>query len=256
MKHRPRKRFGQNFLQNQGVIQSIIQAFHPSAGDNVLEIGPGLGALTQHLLPMLDALTVIEIDRDLQAALVDLFAETGKLRLIPQDALTVAYDQFGPHLRVIGNLPYNISTPLILHLLHYSDWIEDLHFMLQKEVVQRLAAAPSCKDYGRLSVMVQYFCEVQYLFDVDPSAFYPKPKVDSAIVRLVPHRESPFVKTSFSKLERLLAQAFAMRRKTIANNLKPWLSADELQALGVAPSLRPEQIEIDQYVKIANYVFN
>ena len=254
MGHRPRKRFGQNFLQNPHIIDAILRAFNPQATDHVVEIGPGLGALTQPLLRSLNALTAIEIDTDLQARLAAMPEASGKLNLIGADALTIDYSQFGDHLRIIGNLPYNISTPLLIHLLHHTDHIEDMFFMLQKEVVERLAASPGCKDYGRLSVIVQYHCQVEHLFNVPADAFYPQPKVESAIVSLTPWQASPYAEVPFAELERLVARAFSMRRKTLANNLKPLLSAAELTALGIDPTLRPEQIDINEYVQIVKFV--
>lgn len=252
MTHRARKRFGQNFLQSRQIIDSIIRSLNLQSTDNVLEIGPGLGALTQPLLQKLDRLTAVEIDRDLQAHLTEMHGSGGKLSLIDADALTIDYSQFGEHLRVIGNLPYNISTPLLLRLLHHISHIDDMHFMLQKEVVSRIAAGPGSKAYGRLSVMLQYYCDVEHLFDVPPEAFHPQPKVDSAIVRLTPHAISPYPTVAFTELERLVACAFSMRRKTLANNLKPIISAAELTALGIDPGLRPEQISVMDYVRLAN----
>ena len=256
MAHRPRKRFGQNFLQSQHVIDSIVRAFHPQPTDNVVEIGPGLGALTRPLLQGLNTLTAIEIDRDLQAHLTTLFQSSGQLSLINADALTFDYAQLGTHLRVIGNLPYNISTPLLMHLLSYSSYIDDMYFMLQKEVVERIAANPGCKAYGRLSVVVQYLCEVEMLFIVPPTAFHPEPKVESAVVRLMPYQTSPYPFVVFSELERLVACAFSMRRKTLANNLKPLLSASDIMALGIDPKLRPEQIPVKDYVQLAKFISN
>ncbi|WP_133127650.1 16S rRNA (adenine(1518)-N(6)/adenine(1519)-N(6))-dimethyltransferase RsmA [Legionella nagasakiensis] len=254
MHHRPRKRFGQNFLQSPQIIAAILQAFNPKPDDRVVEIGPGQGALTRPLLKHLHALTAIEIDKDLQAQLQTMPEASRKLRLIDADALMVDYSQFGDSLRLIGNLPYNISTPLLLHLLHYTEHIQDMHFMLQKEVVERLAASPGTKDYGRLTVMVQYYCEVEHLFNVPADVFYPKPKVESAVLRLTPYQTSPYPFIHFSLLERLLAQAFAMRRKTLANNLKPLISPSEISALGINSTLRPEQISIAEYVQIAKFV--
>ena len=256
MLHRPRKRFGQNFLQNHHVIDEILRSLHPQPTDNVLEIGPGLGALTQPLLRMLNSLTAIEIDTDLQAHLAVMPHAHGKLNLIGADALTIDYSQYGEKLRVIGNLPYNISTPLLMHLLRYAQHIDDMHFMLQKEVVERLAASPGNKTYGRLSVIVQYQCEVEQLFVVPPSAFHPQPKVESAVVRLIPYSVSPYPAVNFADLERLMASAFSMRRKTLANNLKPLLSANDLIALGIDPTRRPEQISVTDYVQIAKYIAN
>ena len=256
MTHRPRKRFGQNFLQNHSIIESILQAFNPQQMDNVVEIGPGLGALTKPLLRVLNALTAIEIDRDLQALLVAMPEAVNKLQLIGADALTIDYGKLGEHLRIIGNLPYNISTPLLLHLLRYAPHIDDMYFMLQKEVVDRLVAQPGSKAYGRLSVIVQYQCEVEQLLAVPPSAFNPQPKVDSAVVCLIPHRVSPYPTVELAELERLVACAFSMRRKTLANNLKPLMTASDLVNLQIDPGMRPEQISITEYVQIAKFITN
>lgn len=255
MSHRPRKRFGQNFLQSQSIIDAILQAFSPQPADHVVEIGPGLGALTRPLLQSLDALTAIEIDTDLQTHLSSM-AWAKRLDLMAADALTVDYGQLGDHLRIIGNLPYNISTPLLLHLLTYASHIDDMHFMLQKEVVFRLAATPGSKAYGRLSVIVQYQCDVEVLFTVPATAFSPMPKVESAVVRLSPHTSSPYPAVPMINLERLVATAFSMRRKTLANNLKPLISAKDLWALGVDPTQRPEQISINDYIHIAKFIAN
>ena len=256
MQHRARKRFGQNFLQNQSVIHDILRYVNPQPNDKMVEIGPGLGALTIPLLSRLNTLNAVEIDRDLQAHLEAMPEAIGKLNLIKADALTVDYTQWGKDLRVIGNLPYNISTPLLLHLLTQADYIEDMHFMLQKEVVERLAADPGSKTYGRFSVVVQYRCEVEHLFDVPPTAFHPQPKVDSAIIRLTPYKKSPYPFVNFGVLERLMASAFSMRRKTLANNLKPLLTAAELMSINIDPSLRPEQLSVTDYVHIAKFISN
>lgn len=256
MKHNPRKRFGQNFLQNRHIIEKILGSIRPQPQDNMLEIGPGLGALTEPLLRCLTHLTVVEIDTDLQQYWLSFPGISEKLQLVAADALTVDYSQFGARLRVVGNLPYNISTPLLIHLLRFSSVIEDMHFMLQKEVVVRMSAVPGSKDYGRLSVMLQYHCEVDYLFDVPPEAFEPQPKVDSAVVRLVPYKVSPFDVVAVNQLERLVACAFAMRRKTLNNNLKKIISAEQLNNLGIDGNKRPEQISIPEYVQLAKFVFN
>lgn len=254
VRHSPRKRFGQNFLQHVPVINQILQAINPNAEDNILEIGPGLGALTLPLLKKVQRLTAVEIDRDLQKYLMEHPATQGKLSLIPADALTLDYSQFDAHLRIIGNLPYNISTPLLIHLLNYCVSIEDMHFMLQKEVVERIAASPGAKNYGRLSVIIQYYCEVEHLFNVPPEAFEPAPKVDSAIVRLTPYQNSPFDEVDKASLERIVASSFAMRRKTLNNNLKGIVSAAELQQLGIDSSKRPEQISVAEYVQLAKFI--
>lgn len=256
MRHSPRKRFGQNFLQNRHIIDDIVRAINPQAGDNILEIGPGLGALTEPLLRRLNHLAAVEIDTDLQKYLSELPIAQGKLQLIAADALTLDYSQFGSQLRVVGNLPYNISTPLLIHLLKFTSYIEDMHFMLQKEVVERMAAQPGSKAYGRLTVMLQYHCAVDHLFDVPPEAFDPQPKVESAVVRLIPHRVSPFEKISVVQLERLVASAFAMRRKTLNNNLKGIIRVEQLDTLGIDGSKRPEQISISEYVQLAKFISN
>lgn len=256
MRHSPRKRFGQNFLQDKYIIDEILRAINPLPNDNMLEIGPGLGALTQPLLQKLNKLTAIEIDTDLQKYLAQLPIAQGKLNLIAADALTVDFSQFHPHLRVVGNLPYNISTPLLIHLLKFITYIDDMHFMLQKEVVERMAAVPGTKAYGRLSVMLQYHCEVEHLFDVSPDAFDPQPKVDSAIVRLTPYRSSPFDPVSIEQLEYIVAKAFAMRRKTLTNNLKGILSLSQLNDLGIDGGKRPEQISVAEYVQLAKFISN
>jgi 16S rRNA (adenine1518-N6/adenine1519-N6)-dimethyltransferase len=254
MLHRPRKRFGQHFLQDTSIIQTMIRAIHPQKTDHIIEIGPGLGALTYPLLREIDTLTAIEIDTDLLAKLAHFSQHQQPITLIQADALTVDFSALGTHLRIIGNLPYNISTPLIMHLLQHKTHIDDMHFMLQKEVVDRLAAPPGCKAYGRLSIMVQYLCDVECLFFVPPEAFYPPPKVESAVVRLTPHTQSPYPSVCLNTLKQVVATAFAMRRKTIANNLKPLLTAKELEALTIDPLMRPEQLSILTYVQIAQFV--
>lgn len=254
MKHQPRKRFGQNFLQDPQILLQIIDAFQPQYHDNVIEIGPGLGALTRILLPKLAHLTAIEIDTDLHQHLNTELTKTHPLTVICADALTFDYSQFGQNLRLIGNLPYNISTPLLFHLLTHRSAIVDMLFMLQKEVVERMAAQPGSKTYGRLSVMVQYYCEVVHLFNVPASAFYPQPKVESAIVHLKPYHTAVYPVVSHTVLSQLVTQAFSMRRKTLANNLKSLLSATDIQALGIDPSLRPEQISVETYIQLTKFI--
>jgi 16S rRNA (adenine1518-N6/adenine1519-N6)-dimethyltransferase len=254
--HRPRKRFGQNFLQSQPIIEHILAALNLQREDNVVEIGPGMGALTRPLLQRLHKLTAIEIDRDLQAYLLSTLGSTGQLNLVNSDALIVDYRQFGNNLRVIGNLPYNISTPLMLHLLSFADTIADMHFMLQKEVVERLVGQPGSRDYGRLSVMVQYHCEVEHLFNVPAESFHPQPKVESAVVRLIPYATPPYPVVEIEALQAVVAMAFSMRRKTLANNLKPVMNATQLTELGIDPGLRPEQISVMDYVNLTNFISN
>lgn len=250
MNHRPRKQFGQNFLQDNTVIHRILAAVNVEKTDTVVEIGPGLGALTKGLLARLNQLTAIEIDNDLHAYLTTDQAFQGQLDVRRQDALDVDYAQWGQGLRVIGNLPYNISTPLLFHLLTFLPWIKDMHFMLQKEVVKRLAAQPGNGAYGRLSILTQYFLVVEPLIEVPPDAFYPPPKVESTFVRLTPHKCSPYDSVDFENLQRVVGQAFTMRRKTLRNNFKAIMSDQDFVALDIDPSLRPEQLSIRDYIKI------
>lgn len=248
-KHYPKKRFGQHFLHHTGIIQEIVKAIHPHSDDNMVEIGPGLGALTEPLLEKLNHLTAIEIDNDLY----DTWLRRAKpnLTLIHADALSVDFSTLGEKIRLVGNLPYNVSTPLIIHFLKNTPQILDMHFMLQKEVVTRLAAEPGTKAFGRLSVMVQYHCDVEALFDVPPDAFDPPPKVDSSIVRITPYLENPYPKVDMLHFEQLVAQAFSMRRKTLANNLKTRMTATTIESLGIDPKQRPEQLSVADYVKLA-----
>lgn len=255
MKHQPRKRFGQNFLHDPGVIRGILAAIHPKAGERVAEIGPGLGALTAPLLDALGELDVVELDRDLIPHLQQQFADSGELHIHNTDALRFNFCSLVPQgesLRVVGNLPYNISTPLIFHLLEQSHCIRDMHFMLQKEVVDRLAAEPGSGDYGRLSVMVQYHCRVERLFNVPPGAFNPPPKVYSAIVRLTPYREKPVTVRDEACLIRLVAQAFGQRRKTLRNNLKPLIDSTAIEAFGIDPGRRPETLTLLEFAMLAD----
>lgn len=242
----PKKHFSQNFLQDEGCVLQIIKQAAFTKTDKVLEIGPGQGALTKHLLSILDKLYAIEIDRDLETKLRNL-AGAEKLALFFGDALTADYQQWGKQLRVIGNLPYHISSPLLFHLLSFRTSIQDMYFMLQKEVVERIVAKPGSKAYGRLSVMLQYYCEAEYLFSVPPESFYPKPKVDSAMLYLRPHPQQAAA-LPLTALEKIVAQAFSMRRKTLANNLKPFFTATELSAINLDPKQRAEELSIADYV--------
>jgi 16S rRNA (adenine1518-N6/adenine1519-N6)-dimethyltransferase len=256
---RPRKRFGQNFLKDPTVIDNIITAFNPKISDHVIEIGPGLGALTNPLLPLVEHLDVIEIDRDLGGVLQTQFSENPRFTLHIQDALKFDFSSLkvpvGPSkkFRIIGNLPYNISTPLIFYLLNFSHLIQDMHFMLQKEVVERMIAKPYTDAFGRLSVMVQYHCETHALLSVKPTAFFPKPKVQSEVVRLVPHLALPHIVDSVPLLRHLTTTAFNHRRKTIANALKSYFNAIDLAQLKIDPLRRPETFSVAEYVLMANY---
>ena len=249
MQHKPRKHFGQNFLISQPIINNILHALHLSRTDHVLEIGPGLGALTLPLLQILDTLTAIEIDKDLYAYLIQKNIHT--LKIFNIDALNFAYATLTPNTRIIGNLPYNISTPLLLCLLKHCNLIKDMHFMLQKEVAYRLAAEPGNKNYGKLSVIVQYQCLVELLFNVDAQAFKPIPKVDSSFIRLTPYVQSPYPKVPLNLLEKVVTQAFSTRRKTLSNSLKPLFDQQTLSKHGINPQARAEQLSIMDYVRLS-----
>lgn len=253
--HKARKRFGQNFLEDDNVIQDIIKSIAPQVGQTVVEIGPGLGALTRYLLPALQKLHVVELDRDLAARLPHTLAGLGELHLHQADALNFDFSQLvsnGEKLRVVGNLPYNISTPLIFHLLSHSHIISDMAFMLQKEVVDRLGAEPDTADYGRLSVMVQYRCQVDWLLAVPPEAFNPAPKVQSAVVKLTPWQNSPYNCANEALLQRVVSTAFNQRRKTLRNCLKGLAEEADFEAVGINASLRAEVLSVQQFVQLSN----
>ncbi|MGO1503229.1 MAG: 16S rRNA (adenine(1518)-N(6)/adenine(1519)-N(6))-dimethyltransferase RsmA [Marinobacter sp.] len=252
--HQARKRFGQNFLHDPGVIERIIRAIHPKPDDAIVEIGPGLGAITEEILAVNSKLQVVELDRDLIPILRTKFFNYPDFRIHQADALKFDYSQLsdGKPLRIIGNLPYNISTPLIFHLLSQAGVVQDMHFMLQKEVVQRMAAVSGDNNYGRLGIMTQYFCKVQPLFEVGPGAFRPAPKVDSAIVRLVPHTELPYPAKDLGTLQAVVRTAFNARRKTLRKALGSLVTVEQLQALGINDGLRPENLSLADYVSIAD----
>lgn len=254
--HRARKRFGQNFLNDAFVIDSIVSAINPLVGENLIEIGPGLGALTRPVCSLIDKLQVIELDRDLADRLAIEPNLKDKLVITQADALKFDFNELTSNkkMRIFGNLPYNISTPLMFHLFEFHEQIQDMHFMLQKEVVNRLAAAPNSKSYGRLTVMTQYYCKVTPIVEVPPSAFTPAPKVDSAVVRLTPHEKLPFVATNLNWLNRICKAGFGQRRKTIRNSFKQLISASELEALNIDPNLRPENLSVEQFVLLANWL--
>jgi 16S rRNA (adenine1518-N6/adenine1519-N6)-dimethyltransferase len=258
MEHRARKRFGQNFLQDQGVIHGIVAAIRPREGEHLVEIGPGMGAMTEPLLDGCKAMDAIELDRDLIPGLRVQFAVQGGLTLHNADALKFDFCSLATDerpLRVVGNLPYNISTPLIFRLIEQSHCIQDMHFMLQQEVVNRLAAAPGGGDYGRLSIMVQYHCQVEKLFTVPPEAFNPPPKVHSAIVRLTPYDTPPIPAKDEKLLAQLVTQAFQQRRKTLRNNMKKLLDAEAIEALGIDPGRRPETLSLAEFVQLADALY-
>lgn len=252
--HRARKRFGQNFLVSESVIQNILRALNPGEDQHIIEIGPGLGALTKPLVESGTSLCTIELDRDLAERLNQQFGSEKNFQLINQDVLKVDLASIfgnGKGLRIIGNLPYNISTPILFHLLKQKAPIEDMLFMLQREVVDRMGAEPGTSDFGRLSVMIQYRCDVESLISVPPGSFDPPPKVHSAVVRLRP-RPPELEATSEAMLDRIVRSAFGTRRKTLRNCLKNELSADAIESLGIDPGLRPENLSVAEFVKLAN----
>ncbi|MDD5265920.1 MAG: 16S rRNA (adenine(1518)-N(6)/adenine(1519)-N(6))-dimethyltransferase RsmA [Methylococcales bacterium] len=255
MTHSPRKRFGQNFLHDHNIIYSILSSLEAKAGEHWVEIGPGLGALTEPLLKLGVRLDVVELDRDLVALLKDKFRQQNNLQIHSADALKFDFSALAEQnekLRIIGNLPYNISTPLMFHLLDNASCIEDMHFMLQKEVVDRICATPGSKKYGRLSVMMQYYCATELLFDVPPESFDPVPKVMSAIVRLMPHRQPPVEVNDIKILNRVVIQAFSQRRKTLRNSLKKLIDEDAIIALDIDPALRAEALSLEDFAKLSN----
>jgi 16S rRNA (adenine1518-N6/adenine1519-N6)-dimethyltransferase len=255
--HRARKRFGQNFLQDEAVIHHIARSINAKPSDHIVEIGPGQGALTGEILSSGCTLNAVELDRDLIPILEKRFNDIERFHLEQGDALEFNYASLQIHnekLRIIGNLPYNISTPLIFHLLNQQQLVQDMHFMLQLEVVKRLAATPGGKDYGRLSVMTQYYCVVEPLFEVPPDAFNPAPKVHSAIVRLTPHICPPHPADSVETLQNLLRTAFNQRRKTLRNCLKTLVTTTQLEQLEINPMARPETLSLGQFVAISNTI--
>jgi 16S rRNA (adenine1518-N6/adenine1519-N6)-dimethyltransferase len=252
--HRARKRFGQNFLVSPGVIRKIVDAVAPRAGDTVVEIGPGLGALTAPLLERVDHLHVVEIDRDLIARLRERFPPE-RLTIHAGDALKfdfAALKETGP-LKIVGNLPYNISSPLLFHLADYAERVAEMHFMLQKEVVDRMVAAPGSGDYGRLSVMLQYRFWMERLFIVPPGSFNPAPKVDSAVARMIPLKVGAGGTADDEALfAKLVAAAFGQRRKMLRNTLREFGGESLLEAQGIAPTARAEELAVADYVRLAN----
>ena len=252
--HRPRKRFGQHFLKDPGIIEAIAQAIDPQPGDTVVEIGPGHGAITESLARRAGQLHCVELDRDLAAALRRRFGQRDNVTIHEADALKFDFCALGDSLRIVGNLPYNISTPLLFHLIDCRECITDMHFMLQKEVVDRMTAGPGSKTYGRLGIMLGCHLSVDALFEVGPQCFDPPPAVMSAVARLLPLGNSRPDIDDEKLLGRLVATAFSQRRKTLRNALKTMLDETELRSLGIDPGKRPESIPVSAYVALANYV--
>ena len=261
MKHLAKKRFGQNFLTDQAIIGSLIDAIQPQQNQSIVEIGPGLGALTKPLLKKISHLHVVEIDRDIVSWMQTEYAKpayaSNNIIIHNVDALKFDFNQLsqqlGNPLRVTGNLPYNISTPILFHLLDNLPCIIDMHFMLQKEVVERMVAMPSTPAYGRLSVMLQYHLAMEYLITVPPEAFEPAPKVESAFVRCVPHSTLPFVAKDTALFAKIVMAAFGQRRKTIRNTLKDYLNDADFAQLNLHTQLRAENLSVKQFVDISNF---
>lgn len=253
MGHTTRKRFGQHFLHDEGVIEQILRAIRPRAEDTMIEIGPGLSALTSPLLRQLDHLTVIEIDRDLATRLTERYS-SDQLTVIAHDALSVDFSRFGERFRIVGNLPYNVSTPLLFHLAQYTDSVVDQHFMLQREVVARLTASPSTPDYSRLSVMLQARYHIDWLFDVAPLAFDPPPAVMSAVIRMIPLRKGHARPKSWAAFEAVVTQAFGQRRKMLRRALGQWAAHIQWEALGIAETQRAQELSVAQFIALADYL--
>lgn len=251
MIHQARKRFGQNFLSDPNIIRKIVDAIAPQAGQRMVEIGPGLAAMTDPLLARLGKLDVVEIDRDLIALLKERYSPE-VLTIHEGDALKFDFGTLGPDLRIVGNLPYNISTPILFHLAEFADQVRDMTFMLQKEVVMRMVAEPGSSEYGRLSVMLQYRFRMGRMFDVPPGAFRPAPKVMSSIVRLVPRPAETLAARDDALLGRIVTAAFGQRRKTLRNTLREFIDEVGLSALGIDPGQRAERLSVADYVAITN----
>lgn len=257
MNHLPRKRFGQNFLQDTAIIHAIIRGIHPNIEDHMIEIGPGLAALTTPLIQHLhNPLHVVEIDRDIVQKLRTRF-DSKALIIHQADALQFDFSALQKTLgtkkiRIVGNLPYNISTPLLFHLVRFHQSIIDMHFMLQKEVVERLIARPNSKDYGRLSVMLQYHCSMDKILDVPPTAFYPAPKVDSAVIRIHPYATLPYPAKNETQFANLVTKAFSQRRKTLKNNLRAEVTDAQFTQALIDPSRRPETLSVEEFIRLAN----
>lgn len=252
--HRPRKRFGQHFLTDQTTIDKIVAAIQPQSSEIIVEIGPGKAAISEPLANLAGVFHAIEFDRDLAALLKRQFAMQPNVTIHEADALRFDIPSLGNDLRIVGNLPYNISTPLLFRLTECRHVIRDMHFMLQKEVVDRMAAPPGNKTYGRLSIMLGCYMEIEPLFDVPAAAFSPQPKVTSSIVRLRPLPDDAYAITDHEKLSGIVAEAFSQRRKTLRNALRASATEDDLIAAGMDPASRPERATIANYVTLANHI--
>jgi 16S rRNA (adenine1518-N6/adenine1519-N6)-dimethyltransferase len=252
----PKKNLGQHFLTDKGVIEQIVHSVDAKPDDVLVEIGPGQGAITFPLLKRHGRLTVIEFDRDLITPLSEAAHPLGELTIVHKDVLKVDFDKLAGEgrIRLVGNLPYNISTPILFHVLEHCEHVQDMHFMLQKEVVDRMAAAPGSKVYGRLSVMLQAVCDVMPLFDVPPHSFNPPPKVDSSVVRLIPKQRADIGIDDPKLFEAVVRDAFSQRRKTLRNALSKQCGSEQLQAVGIKPELRAEQLSVGKFIELSNYL--
>ena len=255
--HMPRKRFGQHFLIDPHIINELVLLINAEKKDHLVEIGPGLGALTHYLIGTAYRYDAIELDRDLIAPLNKQFGPDASWHLHQSDALQFDFAclvQNNQALRIVGNLPYNISTPLLFHLLDFKNIIQDMHFMLQQEVVTRLTAQPGDSEYGRLTIMMQYHCTAEYSLHVPPEAFDPPPKVESAVIKLTPHSLYPHIPELEKTLRHVVTTAFNQRRKTIANSLKSLASSSVLESIGIDPTLRPQQLSLENYLHVAQFL--
>jgi 16S rRNA (adenine1518-N6/adenine1519-N6)-dimethyltransferase len=253
MKHIAKKKFGQNFLKDAAIIHSIIQSINPLPNDLLIEIGPGLGALTKPLLEKTNRLLAIELDRDIVSWMENEYSKKN-ITIFNEDVLNFNFNQFDQKIRIVGNLPYNISTPILFKCIDNILNIKDLHFMLQKEVVDRMIAIPSSPEYGRLSVMLQYYFAMEHLVDVPKESFEPEPKVESSFVRLIPYEQYPFIANNIEQFARIVKEAFSQRRKTIRNTLRSFISENDFEKIGINPQLRAENLSVSDFVKISNYL--
>jgi len=253
--HQPRKRFGQNFLHDQAVLSRMVQAINPAPGEQLVEIGPGEGALTCPLLALHGELTAIELDRDLGPKLIEKCQSLGQFTLLQDDAMKFDYSMLASatdKIRLVGNLPYNISTPILFHLASYQHLIQDMHVLLQKEVANRITATPGSKQYGRLSVMMQVIFRVSHLFDVGPGAFRPAPKVQSTFIRLIPHKEPVVSLKHEENLSKIVSAAFSQRRKTLKNCVRALLNEEQITQAGINPTRRAETLSLEEFAALAN----
>ncbi len=253
MKHVAKKKFGQNFLKDSSIIHAIIQSIQPLQNDLLVEIGPGLGALTKPLLEKTKHLFAIELDRDIVNWMQNQYSKNN-ITIFNEDVLNFNFHQFDKKIRIVGNLPYNISTPILFKCIEDIKIITDLHFMLQKEVVDRMIAAPSSSEYGRLSVMLQYYFTMEHLVHVPKESFDPEPKVESSFVRLIPYDNYPFVANNIDQFGKIVKEAFSQRRKTIRNTLKNFMNANDFENIDINPQLRAENLSVSDFVKISNYL--